>query len=492
MHISVSRSLIAFSFLISTANALTTDDRILKPNAMVEYTKVPGEVDSFGEIFTNGDVYGRLRSNNFWYDFDAADTPTAQDHDKFSVGGNLTYKTAFFHGFGATAGFYGAVALGADNVEGITNYTKTAKDLFRTRADGTEANIGVFAIGYGEYKTQHNDLMIGRQIVDSILLSSNDAKMIPNTFQGAVLENSNIPDTKLRIGYLMSQKLRDHQNFHSIIAYAKRDENDDGSSNQGLTPFLISKYGADVNPEMVLISAENKSIRNLKLTGEYIDINGFFSTIIAEANYMIPLNNGWKMTPGFRYLEQDDDGAGIIGGAAISGKFKDNYSSTNHLNYTEPNSVDGHLWAARIVLDKGPFTLMGGYSTVADKGDIIAPWRGFPTGGYTRAMAQTNWLANTDSWMVATTYDFDKGQRIPGLLCSASFSHINIDDSKTAAASIASTDRNIIYFDAIQTLKSLPNSEFKFRFANVDAITNLNTGVNDSYSEYRFEINYLF
>lgn len=492
MHISVSRSLIAFSLLISTADALTTDDRILKPNGMVEYTKVPGEVDSFGEIFTNGDLYGRLRSNNFWYDFDAADTPTAQDHDKFSVGGNLTYKTAFFHGFGATAGFYGAVALGADNVEGVTNYTKTAKDLFRTRADGSEANIGVFAIGYGEYKTHHNDLMVGRQIVDSILLSSNDAKMIPNTFQGAVLENSNIPDTKLRIGYLMSQKLRDHQNFHSIIAYAKRDENDDGSANQGLTPLLIGKYGADVNPEMVFISAENKSIQNVKLTGEYIDINGFFSTIIAEANYMIPLIDGWKMTPGFRYLEQNDDGAGIIGGAAISGKFKDNYSSTNPLNYTKPNSVDGRLWAARIVFDKGPFSLMGGYSTVADKGDIIAPWRGFPTGGYTRAMAQTNWLANTDSWMVTTAYDFDKGQRIPGLLCTASFSHINIDDSKTAAASIASSDRNIIYFDAIQTLKSLPNSEFKFRFANVDAITNLSTGVNDSYSEYRFEINYLF
>jgi hypothetical protein len=58
--------------------------------------------------------------------------------------------------------------------------------------------------------------------------------------------------------------------------------------------------------------------------------------------------------------------------------------------------------------------------------------------------------------------------------------------------------RNIFHVDATQTFKSLPNTEFKFRFATVDAdpaytsATVQSTVDNNSYNEYRFEINYLF
>lgn len=479
---------------VTSVYALKTEDRIVKSNMQVEYLKTSGVAETFAEMFTKGDVYGRLRSNNFWYDYDAADTVTAQDHDKFGLGGNITYKTAFFKGFGATAGVYGAIPLAGDNSEGTTNYTKTAKDLYRTRADGSEASIGVAAVAYGEYKTAHNDVMIGRQIVDSILLSSNDAKMIPNTFEGAMFQNNNLSDTNVRLGYLMRQKLRDHQHFHSIVAYAARDENDDGSSHKGLSVVNLNNANMDINPEMIFADAENKSIKNLKFNGEYVGINEFFETLIAELNYTINLGNGWKLVPGVRYLQQFDDGAGEIGGASIAGTFGiDKAPSVPVLgSYNNPRSLNGSLMAARTSFGQGPVTVTLGYSKVADKADIIAPWRGFPTGGYTRAMAQTNWLANTKSWMLNGTYDFDQAGMISGLSCSASYSSINVDDAKTLAGSIASSDRDVIYADAIQTFKTLPNTEFKFRFANVDAVTNSKTGINDSYSEYRFEINYLF
>jgi len=41
-----------------------------------------------------------------------------------------------------------------------------------------------------------------------------------------------------------------------------------------------------------------------------------------------------------------------------------------------------------------------GYSKIADKADFTTPWRAFPTGGYTRAMGQTNWYANTSSYLL--------------------------------------------------------------------------------------------
>ncbi|MFA6395213.1 MAG: OprD family outer membrane porin, partial [Sulfurimonas sp.] len=331
-----------------------------------------------------------------------------------------------------------------------------------------------------------------------------------NTFEAAVFENKNIPNTKIRAGYIMAQKLRDHQEFHSILAYDsstatnmsfKVNGNDDSGVHKGLSVSNISKAHGDVKPEMVLVTAENKSIPNLTLNGEYIAISGFFSTAIAEANYQIGLGNGWSLTPGVRYLKQMDDGAGAIGGAALNGSMgsdKTNAAAiTARAAYTNPNSVDGSILMERLVLAKGPFALMAGYSAVSDNADIIAPWRGFPTGGYTRSMAQVNWIANTKSWMVKADYDFDKAGLVPGLKAAIDYVDMNFDEKKNAALASDFSDRTILHVDLIQEFKALPNTEFKFRFATVNADASKKTSSNlatdyESYNEYRFEVNYLF
>ncbi|MBD3798696.1 MAG: outer membrane porin, OprD family [Epsilonproteobacteria bacterium] len=480
------RSLLTFTLLTSAVYALTTQDRILKPNAIVEYTKVPGEVDSLTKMLTQGEIYGRLRSNNFWYNYEQSDV---LDSDTFGVGGGIIYKSGYYHGVGATTGFYGSTTIGSDNTlcteTTCSNTTQAGKDLFRAGENGKEEAIGVFAVAYGEWKNHKTSLKAGRQMVETVLLSSNDAKMIPNTFEGFSIENSSVNDTSLKLGYLTQQKLRNHQNFHSVIAFQVKEENDDGASHKGLSVSKLQEANKDVNPEIIFATLTNQSLENLKLYGEYVGIQGYFHTLIAEANYAIILSDSWKLTPGIRYLQQFDDGAGAVGGAALSG-----LASTTTA-YNDPNNLDTSLINARVVLSNSIGSIAIGYSDVADKADVIAPWRGFPTGGYTRAMAQTNWYANTQSWMINGMVDFNKAQIIPGLICSASYSYINIDDEKSNKLSIVSSDRNVVYADAIQTFSALPNTEFKFRFATVDSDTVLQLP-NKSYTEYRFEINYLF
>ena len=491
--------LLLFQGVLTTAFALTTDDRILKSNFIVEYTKAPKDVDTFADMITKGEVYGRLRSHVFVWDWERELYPLTQDNSTWGLGGSITYKTALLNGFGATAGFYGTFNALEENTRppSILNYAKAGKDTFRTRADGSETPIGVFAVGYSEYSTHDNNLKIGRQIIESTLVASNDGKMIPNTFEAALFETKLIPDSTLRAGYIMSQKLRDHQNFHSIIAFEKYNENDDNGAHKGLTPALIQKYGADVNPEMVMVTLENKSIPNLRLNGEYNAINGFFSTTIVEANYQLPLIDGWKITPGFRYLYQKDDGAGKIGGASLNGVFKDNYSLPDSKGYTNPNSADGSLWATRLVASRDFYSLMCGYSRVSNKADIIAPWRGFPTGGYTRAMAMVDWIANTRSWMIKGDIDLNKGKLISGMKLAANYEKMDYDYAKVMAKSTDLSDRTILHIDIIQEFASLPNTEFKFRFATINADPSSKTSPTltrdyESYDEYRFEINYLF
>lgn len=492
----ISMAAAAACLLATSAHALKTEDRTLKGNMQVEYTKVPGDVNTVAEMFTKGEVYGRIRSNMFYWDWDNEKPNSTKDHDAWGLGGSLIYKTGFFNGFGATLGFYGTVPLTAENTIGTTNIGKAGKDTYRTAADGSEEAIGVLAEGYLEYKAGKTDLKVGRQIIESTLLASNDTKMVPNTFEAAVVENKDVPDTKLRLGYVTQQKLRDHQTFHSILAYQKRVENDDSAGHAGLTPTNIAKVSEDKDPEMIFITAENKSIPGLKLNGEYYGINGFFSTAIAEANYQIKLGSDWTLTPGVRYLRQFDDGAGAIGGAALSGKaatLANGGTAAGIASYSDPTSVDASMWAARLVLASGPFSFMGGYSKVADDADIIAPWRGFPTGGYTRSMAQYNWMANTKTWMVQAKYDFNKAGLVPGMNVAMDYADMNYDDEKVLAKSVAYTDRTIFHVDVIQNFKALPNAEFKLRFATVNADKKPADSTDyDSYNEYRFEINYMF
>ncbi|WP_324792079.1 OprD family outer membrane porin [Sulfuricurvum sp.] len=507
----ISMAAAAACLLTTSAYALKTEDRVLKGNMQVEYTKVPGEVNTLGEMLTKGEFYGRLRSNMFWWDWDNEKAGTTKDNNMWGLGGSLVYKTGFYKGFGATVGFYGTIPMDSENnINGIgTNYGKAGKDTYRTRPDGSETAIGVVAEGYGEYKGGKTDVKIGRQMIDSIMLASNDTKMVPNTFEAAVVENKDIPNTKIRAGYIMSQKLRDHQEFHSILAYDsgtatnisyKVNGNDDSGVHKGLSVANISKIHGDVKPEMILATVDNKSIPNLTLNGEYEGISGFFSTAIAEANYQIALSDGWSLTPGVRYLRQMDDGAGAIGGAALNGKAATNANGGNataRAAYTNPTSVDGSALMERIVLAKGPLSLMAGYSAVADDADIIAPWRGFPTGGYTRSMAQVNWIANTKTWMVKADYDFDKAGLVPGLKASVDYADMNFDDKKNIALASDFSDRTIFHVDLIQNFKALPNAEFKFRFATVNADPSKKTSSTlatdyESYNEYRFEMNYLF
>lgn len=484
---------------LTSVSALTTEDRILKPNYQIEYTKSPKDVSALSDMITQGEIYGRVRSNAFWWDWEEEIYPLTQDNNAWGLGGSIVYKTAFLNGFGATVGFYGTVPLNNENTKSpsIINYAKAGKDTFHTRSDGSEGAIGVVAQGYGEYKTSKNDLKIGRQIIESTLLASNDGKMVPNTFEAAVFETKTLPATTARIGYVMSQKLRDHQSFHSLLAYEKYNENDDNGVHKGLTPELIQKYGADVNPEMIMLTVTNKSIPNLLINGEYDALNGFFSTSIAELNYQFPELMGWKITPGVRYLYQHDMGAGKIGGASLNGIFKDNYTSSNTKGYTNPDSVEGSLWAARVVANRGALTLMGGYSDISNKADIIAPWRGFPTGGYTRSMSQLDWIANTQNWMIKCEYDFNKEHIVPGLKVAVDYVNMNFDEAKIIAKSTDLSDRNIFHIDFIQEFSFLPNAEFRFRFAAISADPSSKTSPTlthdyESYNDYRLELNYLF
>ncbi|MGC9351034.1 MAG: OprD family outer membrane porin [Sulfurovum sp.] len=455
----------------------------LKSNMQVVYQQTPPSVDSLGEMLTQGEFYGRLRFNHFWSD-------KGETHYATGAGGSVVYKSGYLNGFGFTAGLYTTQNPWHMDDEDAAIY-KAGKDVLNRYDVLTQGKYGMSSLAqaYLEYKHSQFDLQAGRVIYESFLTKSNDTKMIPNTFEGVALYSSALSDTKFQAAYFTKQKLRDHTKFHHLLAYgddpsdpyAKYTENDDSAMHKGL---LLSKLdAAGIDDRLVTLEAKNSSLDNLLLTFNYTAVPDLVSSAMIQADYTF-IMNGVKVKPALRYMQQFDNGAGEIGGANLK---------TNTFGYDDPESLDSSLFGAKVDLAHNVWKLRLGYTKIADEGDLVAPWRGFPTGDFSRAMAQYNWYANTRTYMVRADYDFDKAGVVSGLKAFMRYAVQDFDDDKPGVQA----DSNVLTLDLLKEVDSLPGLYMKTRLAYVDGDDDTVAGdgslkADSSYNEVRVEFNYLF
>jgi len=474
--------------------------RSLKGNMMEVYNVLPGKADNLTDMFADGIVYGRLRANSFEWDWKNDDTDETgnKDNHALGLGGSLIYKTASLHGVSLGGGLYytdnpiPGMRMSRDDI----GYLKAGKDT-TSRYNVKENGIYGFAVPaqlYVQYDISKTTFVAGRQIWESFLTKSNDTKMIPNTFEGYTVTMKELPQTTIRGAWFYQQKLRDHMTFHDVLTFKDGqgnswNNNDDAAVHKGLSYSNLRTAGKDVNHDLFIADVRNKSIKNLQLDLTYGGVPGMVSSLTGEANYAIPVG-GWTITPGARYMYQMDDGGGKVGGAALKGSLAIDKTPTSNLGYKDRYTLDGGVWMARLVAETGPLKMQVGYSAVEDKADIVAPWRGFPTGGYTRAMAQYNWYANTKTTAFQVNYNFDKAKLVPGFSAMVRYAMQDFDEAKQAAGNQA--DSNILHIDLIEQIKAVPGMEAKIRLGLVDAKDREAGYDKDSYNEYRFELNYLF
>jgi len=465
--------------------------RQMKGNMTLKYNVLPPQVDSLSEMFTEGMFYGRVRSNSFYWDWevetwDDEANKGLKDNENMGIGGSLIFKTGVLNGFSATMSYYGSVnpefyRMDKDEV----GASKAGKDTFSRYKVATEGHYGIYAPGenFLQYNNGTVDIVAGRQLFESVFTASNDTKMIPNTFDGVSASVKIAPKTKARVAWFGSQKLRDHEDGHDVITFKDAEgnswnNNDDAAVHKGLNYNNFKAAGEDVDHDLIVADLQTKMIDNLNFTLSYLQVPGVVQDIVAEAHYKVNLESGWAVRPGVRYFQQMDDGGGVVAGYTnLTGKEAIGYDAG------VADSLDSSLLAARLDIlmpDKQGFFRVG-YSKVDDKADIVAPWRGFPTGGFTRAMAQYNWFANTETFMVRGVY-----QVTPELKASLRYAIQDFDDEKKNVAA----DSDVWHLDLWYDLTK--NLQLKGRVGIVTADP-ADTGKADtSYNEFRFEINYLF
>jgi hypothetical protein len=476
--------------------------RQLRGNMTLKYNVLPGSADTISEMFSKGVFYGRLRTNTFywqWKDTSVANGLKNDANKNMGVGGSIIYKSAAYRNFSFTMGYYGSLNpefwRPAKADAGLSKAGKDTFSRYKVRNGGAfDGSYGMSVLGQGfiEYNNGTIDIKVGRQLYESVFTKSNDTKMIPNTFDGVSAAMKIAPKSKFRLAWFGAQKLRDHEDSHDVVTFkdasgASWGNNDDAGKHRGLSYANFTAAGKSTEHDMFLADFTTKYIKNLKFTASYLQIPGVVKDVVLEAHYKIPVSDsGWAVRPGIRYFMQFDDGGGAVAGDTnVAGKA----ATTNGYSAGVANSLDTSLLNARLDLlmpnKKGFFRL--GYSKVADEADILAPWRGFPTGGFTRAMAQYNWVANTETFMVRAVYKFNSTWK-----ASIRYAIQDFDDNKDFVLA----DSNVIHIDTWTNFT--PNLQMRMRYGHVTADANTakihagGTKQDYSYDEFRLEFNYLF
>ncbi len=511
--------------------------------------------------------YTNWDDNEAWANtYDTAGTKTngtpgaksSADSRGLAIGGSLIYKTAPLYGVSLGVGAYTTQSPhtnddGSNSTSSKTGYDSykntTASDLF-ARGPGAATDFGsgysVLGQAYVQYDIGKSDIKIGRMLMTNPFINPNDSKMIPVAVEGISARVAELGNNTLTLDYANRIKergmtyfgnmadtgdtpdaIKNYYNTHytgtskSPVTAASTYVNTNGATVAVSTASSVGVYGSGGDaPAVMMAGIKNRSFKDLELQGWVMNWPAIVRQYMAEANYNIKLGST-GIGFGARYMAQQDTGAGDIIRPGSGDSVYSLMSPTNGtpagskatevaLKGDNNNKVDTHMLAVRTIVSYEKAKLLLAYARTDKGGDMIAPWRGFPTDGYTRSMTQTDWNANTKSYKAQIDYDLSR--LVTGASVQLSYSYYDRDPTKVPYQSM--TDRyynngdtkqwNLDVKYAVPYVKGL---EWKIRtmiqknsivpdnlLPNGALVASASEGFgnNTSNREIRIEMNYLF
>ena len=225
-----------------------------------------------------GDTDLKIHFRSYYFN---RNQPNDTQNEAYAVGGWIAYRSGWlFDTFQMGATLYGSAPL----------YTPPDKDGTLLLAPGQN---GYYVPGeaWGALKYQDYALLKGyRQLVDQTYINSQDNRMTPNTFQGVTLAGK-VGWLQYLTGFLWQIKPRNSDDFISMAAQAGATNSNDGA---GL-------FGVHLTPLEGL---------QIDLSNQY-GVNTF-NTVYAEGQYLLPLNEDWKLRFGAQFTDQRAVGDALL------------------------------------------------------------------------------------------------------------------------------------------------------------------------------------
>ena len=348
-----------------------------------------------------GEVFGQFRT--FYIDRTYSGIKN-ENRNSLATGGYIGYKTPDFNGLTAAVAVYGVygfeihdMSIEDDLANNWANY-----DPSLTGRDGE--NYAFIGEEYLNYVLDNTNIKAGRQRLDTPLIGADDARMLPNLFEAAVVTNTDIEDTTMTLAHVTRETTGTFSNIYNdayglgfasgygagttlaqsgdfvnmgTVALGHIDFNNDGSTdnkNDGVTAASVIYKGFD----------------GLTLQAWDYYAYDILNAVYLQADYgwTCRLNENVKMNASAQYINQSDVGD------ALAGK------------------VDSDYWGVKLGASLGALSAYAAYSQTGESdgttsGGIITPWGGMPA--FTQGMVTRHqFFSDTDSWKVAGTYKLNE------------------------------------------------------------------------------------
>jgi outer membrane OprD family porin len=318
---------------------------------------------SLPPFLTHTDLRVHFRSYYF-----NRNNPDDSKNEAWAFGGWVSYKSGWLlDTFAMGAALYGSAPLYAPDDRDGTLLLKPGQDGYIVAGEA-----------WGALKYQDYALLKGyRQLVDQSYINPQDNRMTPNTFEGVTL-GGKVGWLQYLAGFLWKIKPRNADEFVPMSQQAGVPNGDDGVGLAGVRLAPIPNLRID-------------------LTNQY-GVNTF-NTIYAEADYVHPLTEDWKLRLGVQFTDQRAVGDALLPPA------------------------DGRFWAtqqggARLQAMWRDLTLTTAFSVTGAGNTIQTPWGSFP--GYLSMIDQDFDRAREKAILVGAAYV------VPGALVQGLSANVNL------------------------------------------------------------------
>jgi len=309
-------------------------------------------MENLPPFFRDTDLKLHFRS----YDFDRENPENGSRNQAWAFGGWASYKSGWLLDvFGIGASFFGSAPLYAPDDKDGTLLLKPGQEGYR-----------VVGEGYASLRYRDYVLVKGyRQTVNQAYINGIDNRMSPNTFEG-VTAAGKAGVVQYQGAYLWKIKPRNSEDF----VYMSRQAGAAGS-NDGV---ILGSIRATPSARFRIDAAEEYGINT-------------FNTLYLEGEYVVPLDESWKLRLGTQFTDQRAVGNQLLNNAA-----KRNWS-------TQQGGV-------RIQAVHRELTLSSAFSLTASGNSIQSPWGYSPN--YLLMMDRDFNRADEKAVLLGAVYDFSK------------------------------------------------------------------------------------
>ena len=343
-----------FTWLTSLRPAAAEDAPPPPPAPPIErlFAPVRDALKGLPPFFRDTDLKLHFRS----YDFDRENPEGGANNEAWTFGGWASYKSGWlFDVFGIGATFYGSAPLHAPD----------DKDGTSLLAPGQEG-YSVFGEAYAAVRYHDYLLVKGyRQVVNQPYINPIDNRMTPNTFEG-ITAGGKVGIAQYFAGYLWKIKPRNQERFVFMSRQAAGAGSDDG--------VILGRVQLTPRAGLRFDVAEQYGINT-------------FNTLYLEGEYLLPLDESWKLRPGAQFTDQRAVGDRLLANAA-----KTNWS-TQH-------------GGVRVQALYRELTLTTAFSITRSGNSIQSPWGYSPN--YLLMMDRDFNRANEKAVLLGAACDFSK------------------------------------------------------------------------------------